>query len=42
MLTVKLGITKAKRLLGYDPDYNFKKGLDETINWYILNHGRLV
>lgn len=30
-------ITKAKQLLGYDPDYNFKKGLDETIDWYILN-----
>ncbi len=33
-------ITKAKRLLGYDPDYNFKKGLDETIDWYILNYRR--
>ncbi len=27
-------ITKAKELLNYDPDYNFKKGLEEAIEWY--------
>ena len=27
-------ITKAKKLLGYSPDYNFEKGLFEAIRWY--------
>lgn len=27
-------ISKAKELLGYDPDYNFAKGLEEAISWY--------
>lgn len=27
-------ISKAKRLLGYDPDYNFRRGLNEAIEWY--------
>lgn len=30
-------ITRAKKMLGYDPDYNFKKGLTEAIEWYIKN-----
>ena len=30
-------ISKAKRLLGYDPDYDFKKGLEEAIAWYKEN-----
>ena len=27
-------ISKAKRLLGYDPDYDFARGLNEAIEWY--------
>lgn len=27
-------ISKARRLLGYDPDYDFKSGLKEAIDWY--------
>lgn len=27
-------ITKARELLGYDPDYNFETGLNEAIEWY--------
>lgn len=27
-------ISKAKKLLGYAPDYNFAKGLNEAIAWY--------
>ena len=30
-------ISKAKRLLGYDPDYDFKTGLKEAIDWYKCN-----
>lgn len=30
-------ITKARRLLGYDPDYSFEQGLDEAIAWYKEN-----
>lgn len=30
-------ISKAKRLLGYDPDYDFKSGLAEAIEWYKAN-----
>lgn len=30
-------ITKARELLGYDPDYNFETGLNEAIEWY-KNH----
>lgn len=30
-------ISKAKNLLGYDPDYDFAKGLAEAINWYKEN-----
>jgi UDP-glucose 4-epimerase len=28
-------ISKAKKYLGYEPDYNLSKGLEETIEWYI-------
>ena len=27
-------ITKARKLLGYDPQYNFERGLNEAIAWY--------
>ena len=27
-------ISKAKELLGYDPEYNFERGLNEAIQWY--------
>ncbi len=27
-------ITKAKELLGYDPEYDFSRGLNEAIDWY--------
>ena len=30
-------ISKAKRLLGYDPDYDFARGLNEAIQWYKEN-----
>lgn len=30
-------ISKAKNMLGYDPDYDFAKGLAEAINWYKEN-----
>ena len=30
-------ISKARRLLGYDPQYNFAKGLAEAIEWYKVN-----
>ena len=30
-------ISKAKRLLGYDPQYDFAKGLAEAIEWYKAN-----
>ena len=30
-------ISKAQRLLGYDPDYDFAKGLNEAIEWYKNN-----
>ena len=30
-------ISKARRLLGYDPSYNFKSGLIEAIEWYREN-----
>lgn len=30
-------ISKAKRLLGYDPEYSFARGLDEAIEWYKSN-----
>lgn len=30
-------ISKAKRLLGYDPQYDFAKRLEEAIEWYKAN-----
>ena len=30
-------ISKAKSLLGYEPDYDFARGLDEAIGWYKEN-----
>lgn len=30
-------ITKARNLLGYDPEYDFKRGLNEAIEWYKEN-----
>ncbi len=30
-------IDKARRLLGYDPEYNFERGLNEAIQWYREN-----
>ena len=30
-------ISKAKKLLGYDPEYDFKKGIDLAIEWYKEN-----
>ncbi|MBO4323099.1 MAG: SDR family oxidoreductase [Clostridia bacterium] len=30
-------IDKARRLLGYDPAYNFERGLNEAIEWYKAN-----
>jgi UDP-N-acetylglucosamine 4-epimerase len=30
-------IGKARRLLGYKPDYGFERGLDEALDWYVAN-----
>jgi len=30
-------ISKARRLLGYDPEYDFARGLSEAIKWYREN-----
>ena len=30
-------ITKAKAMLGYDPEYDFARGLNEAIEWYRAN-----
>ncbi len=30
-------ISKARKYLGYDPEYDFKRGLDEAITWYKKN-----
>ena len=30
-------ISKAKEMLGYDPDYSFDKGIQEAIEWYHMN-----
>lgn len=30
-------ISKAKKLLGYDPEYDFDRGLNEAIEWYKAN-----
>lgn len=30
-------ISKAKRLLGYDPDWSFKRGIEAAIEWYKVN-----
>lgn len=27
-------ISKAKRMLGYDPEYNFERGIEQAIDWY--------
>ncbi len=30
-------ITRAKRLLGYEPSHRIDKGLDEALDWYVTN-----
>ena len=30
-------ISKARKMLGYDPQYNFERGLNEAIAWYKEN-----
>jgi UDP-N-acetylglucosamine/UDP-N-acetylgalactosamine 4-epimerase len=30
-------IEKAKELLGYNPQFNIRKGLQEAIEWYVKN-----
>lgn len=30
-------ISKAKKMLGYEPEYNFAKGLNQAIEWYMEN-----
>jgi UDP-N-acetylglucosamine 4-epimerase len=32
-------ISKARRLLGYRPEYGFERGLDEALDWYVANAG---
>jgi UDP-N-acetylglucosamine/UDP-N-acetyl-alpha-D-glucosaminouronate 4-epimerase len=36
-------ITRAKRLLGYEPSHRIDKGLDEALDWYVTNlsHGAI-
>lgn len=33
-------ITKARKLLGYDPDWSFERGIREAIEWYRENLGQ--
>ena len=33
----KADISKARQMLGYDPQYNFARGLNEVIGWYKEN-----
>ena len=33
----KADISKARRLLGYEPEYSFERGLNEAIEWYEEN-----
>lgn len=33
-------ISKACKLLGYDPDWDFESGLKESIEWYRCNYGK--
>lgn len=30
-------ISKAEKLLGYKPEYDFEQGIEETIDWYLSN-----
>ena len=30
-------ISKAKELLGYDPEWSFQRGIEEAIEWYREN-----
>ena len=30
-------ISKARKLLGYEPEYDFAKGISEAIEWYKMN-----
>lgn len=30
-------VSKGRRLLGYEPTHNLKKGLDEALSWYVTN-----
>jgi len=32
-------ISKAKKLLGYEPEYNIENGINSTVDWY-LKHGK--
>lgn len=34
-------ITKAKEKLGYEPGWNFERGMNETIRWYIDELGKI-
>ena len=34
-------ISKARKLLGYNPEYNFDRGLSEAIGWYRVNLSRM-
>ena len=33
-------ITKARKLLGYDPEWSFERGIREAIEWYRENLGQ--
>ena len=34
-------VSKARRMLGYEPEYDFRRGLAEAIDWYKANLSRL-
>jgi nucleoside-diphosphate-sugar epimerase len=31
-------ISKAEKLLGYEPDFTFEKGIEKTVDWYLSNN----
>ena len=33
-------IKKAKKLLGYQPEFNISTGMDEAIDWYVQNSSK--
>ena len=38
VLSRSLDNTRAKELLGWEPQFSLKEGLQKTVKWYIENH----